>query len=145
MSQEKEKPVKAYIKEEKLKMFDITFSKLLKDLKAKRDFTPFLEITDEHSGYLISPKSARLLGSEIGGTFKEIGLEQLNENVTLEEILKVLRKGSKEVRVPDTFGHGSVDFWLVENRFEYHVSFYFLSKEGRWIVRDIARLRPERE
>ncbi|WP_061231219.1 hypothetical protein [Leptospira weilii] len=133
--------VRTYTKQEKLKMLDVMLSKLLKDIQEKKNFTPFLEVSDEHSGYTINV--GETLGEELyGGNFRKEGFSQLEKYVTIEEVVRLLKKGSKEM-ISDS--GGSLSVMLEADRFEYDLHCYFPEKEGRWIVRDFSRLRPERD
>ncbi|WP_036061326.1 hypothetical protein [Leptospira weilii] len=133
--------VRTYTKQEKLKMLDAMLSKLLKDIQEKKSFTPFLEVSDEHSGYTINV--GETLGEELyGGNFRKEGFSQLEKYVTIEEVVRLLKKGSKEM-ISDS--GGSLSVMLEADRFEYDLHCYFPEKEGRWIVRSFSRLRPERE
>ncbi|ULH27966.1 hypothetical protein [Leptospira weilii] len=133
--------VKTYTKQEKLKMLDAMLSKLLKDIQEKKNFTPFLELSDEHSGYTIDV--GEYTGEELyGGIFQKEGVSQLEKYVTVEEVIYLLKKGTKQGISEN--GNG---LWIMTtvDRFEYGLDCYFPEKEGRWIVRDFSRLRPERE
>ncbi|WP_032928304.1 hypothetical protein [Leptospira santarosai] len=134
-----ETKVKTYAKQEKLKMLDVMLSKLLKDIQEKKNFTPFLEVSDEYSGYTISIGES--LGDElVGGLFQKEGFGTLEKYVTIEEVVRLLKKGSKEYISDDG---GSASIMLNVDRFEYDLDCYFPEKEGRWIVRGLSRLRPE--
>ncbi|WP_082278822.1 hypothetical protein [Leptospira interrogans] len=133
--------VKTYTKQEKLKMLDLMLSKLLKDIQEKKNFTPFLEVSDEHSGYIID--SGSYTGEEMYmRKIQKQGLGDMEKNVTVEEVVHLLKKGSKKYNGDDG---GSLSIMLNVDRFEYDLHCYFPEKEGRWIVRDFSRLRPERE
>ncbi|WP_078130667.1 hypothetical protein [Leptospira alexanderi] len=139
--EEKKVEVKTYTKQEKLKMLDVMLSKLLKDIQEKKNFTPFLEVSDEHSGYTIN--AGESLGEELyGGTFQKEGFSQFEKYVTIEEVVRLLKKGSKRGMSEDG---DSLSIMLTVNRFEYGIDCYFPEKQGRWIVRDFSRLRPERD
>ncbi|WP_061216412.1 hypothetical protein [Leptospira santarosai] len=136
-----ETKVKTYTKQDKLKMLDIMLSKLLKDIQEKKNFTPFLEVSDEYSGYTISIGES--LGDElVGGKFQKKGLGDMEKYVTVEEVVRLLKKGSK-----DEMSEGGNGLWVMleADRFEYGIDCYFPEKEGRWIVRGFSRLRPERD
>lgn len=133
--------VKTYTKQEKMKMLDVMLSKLLKDIQEKKNFTPFLEVSDEHSGYTIDV--GEYTGEELyGGTFQKEGLGDMEKHVAVEEVVRLLKKGKK-----DEMAEGSNGLWvmLTVNRFEYGIDCYFPEEQGRWIVRDFSRLRPERD
>uniref|UniRef100_UPI0007748EEC hypothetical protein n=1 Tax=Leptospira weilii TaxID=28184 RepID=UPI0007748EEC len=133
--------VKTYTKQEKLKMLDAMLSKLLKDIQEKKNFSPFLEVSDEYSGYTINV--GETLGEELyGGNFQKEGFSKLEKHVTIEEVVRLLKKGSKDGMSEDGGG-----LWIVTTvgRFEYGIDCYFPEKEGRWIVRRFSRLRPERD
>ncbi|WP_061247650.1 hypothetical protein [Leptospira noguchii] len=136
-----ETKVKTYTKQEKLKMLDVMLSKLLKDIQEKKNFTPFLEVSDEHSGYTISIGES--LGDElVGGNFQKEGFGTLEKYVTIEEVVRLLKKGSK-----DEMSEGGNGLWVMleADRFEYGIDCYFPEKQGKWIVRRFSRLRPERD
>ncbi|MGE8711811.1 hypothetical protein [Leptospira interrogans] len=133
--------VKTYTKQEKMKMLDVMLSKLLKDIQEKKNFTPFLEVSDEHSVYTISIGES--LGDElVGGNFQKEGFSKLEKYVTVEEVVRLLKKGTK-----GGISESGRSLWVMleADRFEYGIDLYFPEKEGRWIVRDFSRLRPERE
>ncbi|EMM73084.1 hypothetical protein M9Y82_19460 [Leptospira weilii] len=133
--------VKTYTKQEKLKMLDVMLSKLLKDIQEKKDFSPFLELSDDGSGYTIDV--GEYTGEEMYmGNFQKEGLGDMEKHVTIEEVVRLLKKGSKDGMSEDGGG-----LWIVTTvgRFEYGIDCYFPEKEGRWIVRRFSRLRPERE
>ncbi|WP_061250160.1 hypothetical protein [Leptospira alstonii] len=141
LGNKEETKVKTYTKQEKMKMFDAMLSKLLKDIQEKKNFTPFLEVSDEHSGYTISVGES--LGDElVGGNFQKDGFNKLEKYVTIEEVVRLIKKGSK-----GTISESGDSFWwgLVADRFEYGLDFYFPEEQGRWIIRRFDRLRPERE
>ncbi|MDI7237855.1 hypothetical protein [Leptospira santarosai] len=129
--------VKTYTKQEKLKMLDIMLSKLLKDIQEKKNFTPFLEVSDEHSGYTIHAGDELYIGK-----IQKEGLGDMEKHVTVEEVVRLLKKGSK-----DEMSEGGNGLWVMleADRFEYGIDCYFPEKEGRWIVRGFSRLRPERD
>ncbi|AXR62056.1 hypothetical protein [Leptospira mayottensis] len=133
--------VKTYTKQEKMKMLDVMLSKLLKDIQEKKNFTPFLEVSDEHSGYTIHAEESMEKDLYIGNFQKE-GLGDMEKNVTVEEVVRLLKKGSK-VGISDD--GESLSIMLTVNRFEYGIDCYFPEEQGRWIVRDFSRLRPERD
>ncbi|ULH27716.1 hypothetical protein [Leptospira weilii] len=133
--------VKTYTKQEKLKMLDVMLSKLLKDIQEKKNFTPFLEVSDDGSGYTIHARESMEKELYIGNFQKE-GLGDMEKHVTIEEVVRLLKKGSKEM-ISDS--GGSLSVMLEADRFEYDLHCYFPEKEGRWIVRDFSRLRPERD
>ncbi|WP_061222136.1 hypothetical protein [Leptospira weilii] len=133
--------VKTYTKQEKLKMLDVMLSKLLKDIQEKKNFTPFLEVSDEYSGYTINVGES--LGEELyGGNFRKEGFSQLEKYVTAEEVVRLLKKGTKGGIREDG---GGLWVMLEADRFEYSLDLAFSEKEGRWIVSRFDRLRPERE
>ncbi|WP_061216851.1 hypothetical protein [Leptospira weilii] len=133
--------VKTYTKQEKLKMLDAMLSKLLKDIQEKKNFSPFLELSDEHSGYTIDV--GEYTGEELyGGIFQKEGVSKFEKYVTIEEAVRLLKKGSK-VGMSDDGESLSIMFTV--DRFEYGIDCYFPEKQGRWIVRDFSRLRPERD
>ncbi|EMJ91376.1 hypothetical protein LEP1GSC194_0054 [Leptospira alstonii serovar Sichuan str. 79601] len=122
-------------------MLDVMLSKLLKDIQEKKNFTPFLEVSDEHSGYTISVGES--LGDElVGGTFQKEGFSTLEKYVTVEEVVRLLKKGSKG---GISESGDSLSIMLTVNRFEYDLHFFFPEKEGRWIEQNFSRLRPERD
>ncbi|EMO65289.1 hypothetical protein LEP1GSC133_0079 [Leptospira borgpetersenii serovar Pomona str. 200901868] len=129
--------VKTYTKQEKMKMLDIMLSKLLKDIQEKKNFTPFLEVSDEHSGYIIHAGDELYIGK-----FQKEGLGDMEKNVTVEEVVRLLKKGSKKYNGDDG---ESLSIMLNVDRFEYDLHCYFPEEQGRWIVRDFSRLRPERD
>ncbi|RHX82881.1 hypothetical protein [Leptospira stimsonii] len=136
-----EAKVKTYTKQEKLKMLDVMLSKLLKDIQEKKNFIPILEVSDEHSGYTID--SGSYTGEEMDmGKFQKKGLGDMEKNVSVEEVVRLLKKGSKEMISDDG---GSLWVMLEADRFEYGIDLFFPEKEGRWIVRSFSRLRPERD
>ncbi|KXZ32292.1 hypothetical protein AYB33_13925 [Leptospira santarosai] len=136
-----ETKVKTYTKQEKLKMLDIMLSKLLKDIQEKKNFTPFLEVSDEYSGYTISIGES--LGDElVGGLFQKEGFSKFEKYVTVEEVVRLLKKGSKE-HISDDGGSASI--MLNIDHFEYDLHFFFPEKEGKWIEQNFSRLRPERD
>ncbi|EMO56754.1 hypothetical protein LEP1GSC161_0672 [Leptospira santarosai str. CBC1416] len=133
--------VKTYTKQEKLKMLDIMLSKLLKDIQEKKNFTPFLDLSDDGSGYTID--AGEYTGEEMYmGNFQKEGLGDMEKHVTVEEVVRLLKKGSK-----DEMSEGGNGLWVMleADRFEYGIDCYFPEKEGRWIVRRFSRLRPERD
>ncbi|WP_061231639.1 hypothetical protein [Leptospira noguchii] len=129
--------VKTYTKQEKMKMLDVMLSKLLKDIQEKKNFTPFLEVSDEHSGYTIHAGDELYIGK-----IQKEGLGDMEKHVTVEEVVRLLKKGSK-----DEMSEGGNGLWVMleADRFEYGIDCYFPEKEGRWIVRGFSRLRPERD
>ncbi|MGQ2802058.1 hypothetical protein ACT54M_16870 [Leptospira santarosai] len=133
--------VKTYTKQEKLKMLDIMLSKLLKDIQEKKNFTPFLDLSDDGSGYTID--AGEYTGEEMYmGKFQKEGLGDMEKHVTVEEVVRLLKKGSKSGMSEDG---GGLWVMLEADRFEYGLRFFFPEKEGRWIVRGFSRLRPERD
>ncbi|AVV48716.1 hypothetical protein [Leptospira santarosai] len=133
--------VKTYTKQEKLKMLDIMLSKLLKDIQEKKNFTPFLDLSDDGSGYTID--AGEYTGEEMYmGNFQKEGLGDMEKHVTVEEVVRLLKKGSKSGMSEDG---GGLWVMLEADRFEYGLRFFFPEKEGRWIVRGFSRLRPERD
>ncbi|WP_032853948.1 hypothetical protein [Leptospira borgpetersenii] len=133
--------VKTYTKQEKLKMLDVMLSKLLKDIQEKKNFTPFLEVSDEYSGYTISVGES--LGDElVGGLFQKEGFSKFEKYVTIAEVVRLLKKGDKGGMSEDG---GSLWVMLEADRFEYGIDLFFPEKKGRWIVRGFSRLRPERD
>ncbi|WP_078130579.1 hypothetical protein [Leptospira alexanderi] len=139
---EKKVEVKTYTKQEKLKMLDVMLSKLLKDIQEKKNFSPFLELSDDASGYTIDV--GEITGEELyGGNFQKEGFSKLEKYVTIEEVVHLLKKGRKVGMSED--GGGSLSVMFFVNRFEYDLHCYFPEKEGRWIVRRFSRLRPEEE
>ncbi|EMO60645.1 hypothetical protein LEP1GSC133_4528 [Leptospira borgpetersenii serovar Pomona str. 200901868] len=132
--------VKTYTKQEKMKMLDVMLSKLLKDIQEKKNFTPFLEVSDDGSGYTIHAEESMEKDLYIGNFQKE-GLGDMEKNVTVEEVVRLLKKGNKD----EMSEGGSLWVMLEVDRFEYGIDCYFLKKEGRWIVRGFSRLRPERD
>ncbi|EMO65290.1 hypothetical protein LEP1GSC133_4522 [Leptospira borgpetersenii serovar Pomona str. 200901868] len=133
--------MKTYTKQEKMKMLDIMLSKLLKDIQEKKNFTPFLELSDEHSGYTIHAEESMEKDLYIG-KFQKEGLGDMEKNVTVEEVVRLLKKGSKDGMSEDG---GSLWVMLTVNRFEYGIDLFFPEEQGRWIVRGFSRLRPERD
>ncbi|QDK26353.1 hypothetical protein [Leptospira weilii] len=133
--------VRTYTKQEKLKMLDVMLSKLLKDIQEKKNFSPFLEVSDEYSGYTIHARESMEKELYIGNFQKE-GLGDMEKHVTIEEVVRLLKKGSK-VGMSESGRSLSVMFTV--DRFEYGIDCYFPEKQGRWIVRDFSRLRPERD
>ncbi|EKS09583.1 hypothetical protein LEP1GSC071_0169 [Leptospira santarosai str. JET] len=132
--------MKTYTKQEKMKMFEGMFSKLLKDIQEKKNFSPILELSDDGSGYIID--SGSYTGEEMYmGDFQKKGLGDMEKNVKLEEVVRLMKKGGKST-VSES--GGSLWWMFTADRFEYGLGFFFLEKEGRWIVRDFSRLRPER-
>ncbi|WP_016761274.1 hypothetical protein [Leptospira weilii] len=129
--------VKTYTKQEKLKMLDVMLSKLLKDIQEKKNFSPFLEVSDEYSGYTIHTREELY-----GGNFQKEGFADMEKHVTVEEVVRLLKKGSKEY-----ISESGRSLWVMleADRFEYGIDCYFPEKEGRWIVRGFSRLRPERD
>ncbi|WP_016755761.1 hypothetical protein, partial [Leptospira santarosai] len=103
----------------------------------KKNFTPFLEVSDEHSGYTIHAGDELYIGK-----IQKEGLGDMEKHVTVEEVVRLLKKGSK-----DEMSEGGNGLWVMleADRFEYGIDCYFPEKEGRWIVRGFSRLRPERD
>ncbi|WP_061249886.1 hypothetical protein [Leptospira alstonii] len=133
--------VKTYTKQEKLKMLDVMLSKLLKDIQEKKNFSPLLEVSDDGSGYIID--SGSYTGEEMYmGKFQKEGLGDMEKNVTVEEVVRLMKKGSKEMVSDDG---GSLSVMFEADRFEYDLHCYFPEEQGRWIVRRFSRLRPERD
>ncbi len=66
----------------------------------------------------------------------------MEKHVTVEEVVRLLKKGSKSGMSEDG---GGLWVMLEADRFEYGLRFFFPEKEGRWIVRGFSRLRPERD
>ncbi|EMF91140.1 hypothetical protein LEP1GSC005_0089 [Leptospira santarosai str. ST188] len=133
--------VKTYTKQEKLKMLDIMLSKLLKDIQEKKNFTPFLDLSDDGSGYTID--AGEYTGEEMYmGNFQKEGLGDMEKHITIEEVVRLLKKGSK-----DGMSESGRSLWVIleADRFEYGIDLFFPEKEGRWIVRRFSRLRPERD
>lgn len=141
LENKKEVEVKTYTKQEKLKMLDVMLSKLLKDIQEKKNFTPFLEVSDEHSGYTIDV--GEYTGEELYmGKIQKKGLGDIEKNVTIEEVVRLLKKGSKSGMSENG---GSLWVMLEADRFEYGIDLFFPEEQGRWIVRGVSRLRPERD
>ncbi|WP_061248704.1 hypothetical protein [Leptospira noguchii] len=139
--EEKKVEMKTYTKQEKMKMLDVMLSKLLKDIQEKKSFSPFLEVSDEHSGYTIDVGEST--GEELyGGNFQKEGFSKLEKYVTVEEVVRLLKKGGKS-----TVSESGESLWwmLTADRFEYGLHCYFPEEQGKWIVRDFSRLRPERD
>lgn len=133
--------VKTYTKQEKMKMLDVMLSKLLKDIQEKKNFTPFLEVSDDGSGYTID--AGEHTGEEMYmGNFQKEGLGDMEKHVAVEEVVRLLKKGNKDGVSEDG---GGLWVMLEVDRFEYGLRFFFPEKEGRWIVRRFSRLRPERD
>lgn len=129
--------VKTYTKQEKMKMLDVMLSKLLKNIQEKKNFSPFLDLSDDGSGYTIHAGDELYIGK-----FQKEGLGDMEKHVTVEEVVRLLKKGSKEMISDDG---GSLSVMLNVDRFEYDLHCYFPEEEGRWIVRRFSRLRPERD
>ncbi|WP_036034904.1 hypothetical protein [Leptospira mayottensis] len=132
-----EAKVKTYTKQEKMKMLDVMLSKLLKNIQEKKNFTPFLDLSDDGSGYTVHAGDELYIGK-----FQKEGLGDMEKNVTVKEVVRLLKKGSKEMISDDG---GSLSVMLNVDRFEYDLHCYFPEEEGRWIVRRFSRLRPERD
>ncbi|KXZ27507.1 hypothetical protein AYB33_17980 [Leptospira santarosai] len=129
--------VKTYTKQEKLKMLDIMLSKLLKDIQEKKNFTPFLDLSDDGSGYTIHAGDELYIGN-----FQKEGLGDMEKHITVEEVVRLLKKGSKS-----GMSESGRSLWVMleADRFEYGIDLFFPEKQGRWIVRGFSRLRPERD
>ncbi|EKO33998.1 hypothetical protein [Leptospira santarosai] len=137
--EEKKVETKTYTKQEKLKMLDVMLSKLLKEIQEKKNFSPFLEVSDDGSGYTIDV--GEHTGEELyGGNFQKEGFSRLEKYVTVEEVMRLLKKGSKEYVSEDG---GGLSIMLTVDRFEYDLHCYFPEEQGRWVVRRLSRLRPE--
>ncbi|AXR62197.1 hypothetical protein DQM68_17595 [Leptospira mayottensis] len=132
-----EAKVKTYTKQEKMKMLDVMLSKLLKNIQEKKNFTPFLDLSDDGSGYTVHAGDELYIGK-----FQKEGPGDMEKNVTVKEVVRLLKKGSKEMISDDG---GSLSVMLNVDRFEYDLHCYFPEEEGRWIVRRFSRLRPERD
>ncbi|EMY14331.1 hypothetical protein LEP1GSC043_3923 [Leptospira weilii str. Ecochallenge] len=118
--------VKTYTKQEKLKMLDVMLAKLLKDIQEKKNFTPFLEVSDEHSGYTIDV--GEYTGEELhGGFFQKEGFGKFEKYVTIEEVVRLLKKGKKDKMV-----EGGSGLWVMleADRFEYGIDCYFPEKKA---------------
>ncbi|EKS01875.1 hypothetical protein LEP1GSC125_0021 [Leptospira mayottensis 200901122] len=118
-------------------MLDVMLSKLLKNIQEKKNFTPFLDLSDDGSGYTVHAGDELYIGK-----FQKEGLGDMEKNVTVKEVVRLLKKGSKEMISDDG---GSLSVMLNVDRFEYDLHCYFPEEEGRWIVRRFSRLRPERD
>ncbi|ASV10464.1 hypothetical protein [Leptospira santarosai] len=129
--------MKTYTKEEKLKMFDIMLSQLVKDLKKKKRFSPFKEISDEYSTFSGDDKSD---GDGFGGNFQKDDLSVLEQNMTVEEVIRLIKSDHKGRISSDG---GGVSFGLVADNFEYGLDFRFPKEQGRWVVFHLSRFRPE--
>ncbi|MDO6384538.1 hypothetical protein [Leptospira santarosai] len=137
--EEKKVETKTYTKQEKLKMLDVMLSKLLKEIQEKKNFSPFLEVSDDGSGYTIDV--GEHTGEELyGGNFQKEGFSRLEKYVTVEEVMRLLKKGSKS-----GMSESGRSLWVMleADRFEYGIDLFFPEKEGRWVVRRLSRLRPE--
>ncbi|EMF79568.1 hypothetical protein LEP1GSC188_0099, partial [Leptospira weilii serovar Topaz str. LT2116] len=113
--------VKTYTKQEKLKMLDVMLSKLLKDIQEKKNFSPFLELSDDGSGYTID--AGEYTGEEMYmGYFQKDGLGDMEKHVTVEEVVHLLKKGTKQGISEDGGG-----LWIMTtvDRFEYGIDCYF--------------------
>ncbi|EKO77783.1 hypothetical protein LEP1GSC068_2850 [Leptospira sp. Fiocruz LV3954] len=76
------------------------------------------------------------------GKFQKEGLGDMEKHITIEEVVRLLKKGSK-----DGMSESGRSLWVMleADRFEYGIDLFFPEKEGRWIVRGFSRLRPERD
>ncbi len=112
-------------------------SKLLKDIQEKKNFTPFLDLSDDGSGYTIHAGDELYIGN-----FQKEGLGDMEKHITVEEVVRLLKKGSKS-----GMSESGRSLWVMleADRFEYGIDLFFPEKQGRWIVRGFSRLRPERD